>query len=47
MVFRPVCVCTGSAVRVDVLCLQELQGIEAVENPLRQVGDLVSIQHTK
>lgn len=28
-----------------VFCLQELQGVEAVENPLGQVGDLISIQH--
>lgn len=28
------------------LCLQQLQGIEAVKHPLGQVGDLISIQHT-
>lgn len=30
-----------------VFCLQELQGVEAVENPLGQVGDLISIQHSE
>lgn len=33
--------------RMCVLSLQQLQGVEAVKHPLRQVGDLVSIQHTK
>lgn len=31
--------------RVCVFGLQQLQGVEAVKHPLRQVGDLISIQH--
>lgn len=38
-------VCLQSVSYVSVLHLQQLQGVEAIKHPLRQVSDLISIQH--
>lgn len=38
-------ICLQWISRACVLHLQQLEGVEAIKHPLRQVGDLISIQH--